>query len=350
MSLLIIFIAVLAFDAFLLYLPIYFFAILPKRAKGQWWKRSVRARSAWSKAQSNHRVTVALLEGGMDINLLDLKGNLVPEEHFRRFTENGEVIEGPFAADNDRWHGTQMASVISGKMNNLIGTDGISHDALIFPVMCDDRDSTIRAINHVVDVKTDPASPDCLKNIRVINLSFTTKHSDALHDAIKRAYENGILVVASAGNEKSPTVNCPASYRETIAVSATVSGKDKQYPIKPRSKFDASFSNHGVAIDIAAPGNNVLVTSKNTRTDLSGGTSISAAMVSGAAALLFSLDMDASPDYIANVLLNSASRPTFVDVTERNDKYGFGVLNLEAAVEFMLDPEKKQPVKLWPRL
>lgn len=317
--------------------------------KGNWWKKTIGAKQAWKMAQSNHRVTVALVEPGIDSTSPDLIENMVPSEFHRRFMADGTVLEGA-AAQHIEAHGTQMASIISGKVGNSIGTDGVSHNALILPITFNRLDGLVAAINHVVDVKTAADSPDCLRNIRVINLSLGISHDDSLQAAIKRAYDNGILVVASAGNEKSTDAHFPSGYRESLCVSAVARGIDFTYRTESGGKFVDSFSNRGEAVDIAAPGKDVLSISDNPHGGLAEGTSCSTAIVSGAAALLFSIDMNATPAHIANVMLNTAKRPSGTEITKQNALYGFGILNLNAAVDYMIGPDKEPLVELWPRL
>src|SRR4030042_5522046 len=64
-----------------------------------------------------------------------------------------------------------------------------------------------------------------------------------MHDAVKEAYNAGVLLVASAGNDESNSRSYPAAYDEVIAVTATDQSDQKAW-----------FSNWGDWVELAAPG------------------------------------------------------------------------------------------------
>ncbi|MFB6254376.1 MAG: S8 family serine peptidase, partial [Halobacteriaceae archaeon] len=75
--------------------------------------------------------------------------------------------------------------------------------------------------------------------------------SSTVKDAVEKAQNNGVLLVAAAGNSGpcSDCVSYPAAYEEVIAVSATT--KDDQL---------ADFSSTGPEVELAAPGKDILST------------------------------------------------------------------------------------------
>ncbi|MFW6035934.1 MAG: S8 family peptidase, partial [Halothermotrichaceae bacterium] len=116
------------------------------------------------------------------------------------------------------------------------------------------------------------------------------------------AYNNGVTVVAAAGNASLDYVYYPARSQYTIAVGAT------NYDNKL-----ASFSNYGPRLDLVAPGNDIFSTHKfnNVATDeydyiYMSGTSMAAPQVSGAAALIMSKYGRLSPEEIKDRLVNTA--------------------------------------------
>ena len=108
----------------------------------------------------------------------------------------------------------------------------------------------------------------------------SSQGSTLLHDAIKEAAAQGILVIAAAGNDYGAPVGYPAAFPEAIAVSATDSNNNL-----------ASFSNFGPEINFAAPGVNVLSTVKGGGYEAFNGTSMATPHVSGVAALMISSGM-----------------------------------------------------------
>jgi thermitase len=114
---------------------------------------------------------------------------------------------------------------------------------------------------------------------KVINVSFSTS-SGALVHAIDYANSRGAICVASVGNPGKPTVVYPALQRNVIAVGSTT-------PTRERS----TFSNYGDQfVELAAPGESLVTLYPGSRYAVVSGTSFSAALVSGGAALLTELE------------------------------------------------------------
>jgi len=132
---------------------------------------------------------------------------------------------------------------------------------------------------------------------RVINMSFAGPSDPAIHRSIVAAHKKGIVLVAAAGNAgaKSPPLY-PAADPEVIAVTAT-------------TVADTLFaqSNRGRYIDVAAPGDQILVPLPGRGYDVSSGTSYSAAEVSGIIALMLQREPTLSPDKVRQILLATAN-------------------------------------------
>ena len=114
----------------------------------------------------------------------------------------------------------------------------------------------------------------------VINMSFSSQQSsDELKKAIAYAVSNGVICVASVGNDGSDVSVYPAAYDSIIGVGST-------------NNLDArsSFSNYGSTADLAAPGEGLITTYPRNRYAAAWGTSLSTPLVAGAAALLIDLN------------------------------------------------------------
>jgi len=113
----------------------------------------------------------------------------------------------------------------------------------------------------------------------VLNMSFGT-HTDArvLREAIEFAKSGNVLLVASAGNDNTATPQYPAAYPGVLAVAAT--------DLLDRK---ASFSNYGSFVFVDAPGTHIISPIPGGGYGIASGTSFSAPMVSGMAALIRSL-------------------------------------------------------------
>ena len=181
---------------------------------------------------------------------------------------------------------------------------------------------------------------------QIINLSFGGyEHSLKLKNSIINAYNSGILIVAAAGNAldgelvgKDATTNpiYPICYDKEL-------GKNMILGVIASTSQDrvAEFSNYGAGcIDIAAPGTNIagLLYQNSKYTAFQkyydtgwNGTSFSAAMVSGAAALLKSVDMSLSPDKMIQTLMEESGM-LFVSDQKWTNKVGSGILNIQNAI------------------
>ena len=129
-------------------------------------------------------------------------------------------------------------------------------------------------------------------------------YSETMEDVINYAYSQGVIMVASAGNNDSTNPKYPAYYDHMIAVAATDSDDRK-----------ASFSNYGDWVDIAAPGVDVLSLRANGTsmgtvydyyTTIASGTSMACPHVAGSCALLLSVDPELTVDEATDALKQSA--------------------------------------------
>jgi subtilisin family serine protease len=134
---------------------------------------------------------------------------------------------------------------------------------------------------------------------RVVNMSFAGPPDPAMHRILTAAYEKGIVLIAAAGNAgpNSPPLY-PAADPDVIAVAATDS-------------HDGLFnmSNRGEYIAIAAPGVDIISAAPAESYQITTGTSVAAAHVSGVVALLLETKPSLNPKDIRAILMASATRP-----------------------------------------
>jgi subtilisin family serine protease len=161
-------------------------------------------------------------------------------------------------------HGTLCAGVIAV----------VAPESMIMPLrVFDDQGSadlfTIsKAIRYAVQ-----------QGAQVINMSFgTLQNSKAIKNSINFALSNNVVLVASAGNNNTSTPQYPAAYPGVITASAT-------------DLFDkkASFSNYGSHVYVSAPGVNIFSSYPGNYYSVVDGTSFSAPIIAGTAALIRSL-------------------------------------------------------------
>jgi thermitase len=233
----------------------------------QWGLISTRFRGAWSDAKGS-TAKVAIVDSGIYSEHPDI-GRIIAQRDF---------AEGDAVADDDYGHGTHVTGIAGALTDNGKGVAGgcFECELLIAKVMgpigftTDSR--IVEGINWSVNHGAD-----------VVNLSLGgSGDSSVLRMAVNRAYDQGAVVVAAAGNEGTNVPQYPAAYSKVIAVSATTT--DGRL---------ASFSNRGDWVDLAAPGTDILSTSKSGGYQRRSGTSMAAPFVSGLAGLLASRGMSA---------------------------------------------------------
>src|SRR5688572_476943 len=258
----------------------------------------IDAPEAWDIAVGSSSVVVADLDSGMDMTHADLTANL--------YTNPGEIggngidddgngftddLHGWDFRDNDNnpsdpsalcsSHGTHTAGTIGAVGNNGIGVVGVAQQVRIMPlraffaqtIFCTAQDADlIEAIGYMA-----------MMRVPISNNSWGGgPFSQAMQDAIGRTR---MLFVTSAGNASSNndvTPSYPASYPldNIVAVAAT-----------NHNDARASFSNFGnTSVDLGAPGENILSTTRGSAYGLLSGTSMSSPHVAGAAAVLLGND------------------------------------------------------------
>jgi len=267
---------------------------------------AIRLPQAWDLSHGSLGVVVAVVDSGVS-PVADLSTQILPGRNFVAGTDDARD-------DSSLGHGTLVAGVAAATTNNGLGIAGAAWNASVLPVkVLDSRgfgtDSQVAAgIVWAADHGAD-----------VINLSLGGPTSGAgLCDAVAYAQSLDVLVVASAGNGADGRLNYPAACANVVAVSATDSSGDF-----------ASFSSFGPDVGVAAPGLSVTSTRNDNRYAVESGTSLSAPMVAGVAALVLAQHPEWSAAQVAQRLEETAQDrgPRGID-----PYYGHGLLDAYAAL------------------
>ena len=245
----------------------------------QWSVMKTQAEQAWDVSTGSSQVVVGILDTGVDPSQPDLRGKLVA---------GYDYVNNDQDPSDDNGHGTAVAGVVAASSDNGIGVAGYCWACRLMPVKVLGADGTGYASGLAQGIiwATDHGA-------RVINASLGSPVNDlTLAAAAHYAWLHGVLVVAAAGNESSPSPDYPAVLPDVLSVSAS-DQNDRLY----------GFSNSGARV--AAPG-------ENSTTGLGGtyvsflGTSSAAPVVSGIAALAFSLVPSATPGQVEQAIEASA--------------------------------------------
>lgn len=224
-------------------------------------------------------------------------------------------------------HGTHVAGTICA-LDNSTGVVGVAPDCDLYAVKVLD-DSGVGTDSQVVAGIEWAIS----NGMDVINLSLGRRGtaSVAYERALQTARNNGILVVAAAGNNGNADnqVLYPASSDHTLAVAATDSSDDRAY-----------YSSYGRQIDIAAPGGSVYSTLPNDNYGSKTGTSMSAPHVAGVAALLMEKHPNLTLEEIEILLLCGAEDVTSAGI---DSETGYGLVNALSSFDVTSDCRETRP-------
>ncbi|ANQ08538.1 Uncharacterized protein PCOAH_00031040 [Plasmodium coatneyi] len=296
-----------------------------------------------SEPHEQNDVNVCIVDTGVDYNHRDLRGNVVHVLHGRDVggdqnvegddsggdgnSGDASTVEGSAVDEADRsdrgdhpggmdnhGHGTFIAGIIAGNSERENhGIKGISRRAKL--TICKALNSKNAGfVSDILKCFNFCAS----KEARIINASFaSTKNYLSLFEALKTLEEKSILVVSSSGNccptaeSKNAFPECnldvkkvyPTAYskklRNLITVSNMIQQENGEMTLSPDSCYSAKY------VHLAAPGDNIISTFPRNRYAISSGSSFSAAVVTGLAALVLSINARLSFEEVIRLLRES---------------------------------------------
>jgi len=309
----------------------------------------INAEAAWDIETGNIGVVVAVLDTGVAYEDYTASGRrwwrrtryyLAPDLANTSFVSGYDFVNNDSHPNDDEGHGTHVTGTIAQSTNNGIGAAGVAFNCSIMPVKvlngngsgtyADIADGIIWAADH---------------GAQVINMSLGGPNgSTTLRNALEYAYNKGVTIVCSSGNDGSPdTIGYPAAYDQyCMAVGAT--------------RYDevvTDYSNGGASLDLVAPGGDTSVDQNNdgygdgilqqtfgNATNDWGfwfyeGTSMAAPHVSGVAALLIANGVATTPNEVRDALESTAEDKGPVGW---DSEYGHGIVDAYAALTYSAVP------------
>ena len=248
---------------------------------------------------------VAILDTGVDALHPELAGVVVP---------GTSILDSSNGTTDPSGHGTWLAGIIAAQTGGTSpdGIAGVAYDGVrIMPVT-------------VLNANGEGLDSDVIAGViwavdhgaHVILMAFSNPgFSPALQEAIDYAWSRGVVLVAAAGNGATNAPTFPAGDRGVMGVAAT-----------DQNDAQASFSNEGQAVFIAAPGTDIPTTSSGDAYAMISGTSAAAAHVAGLAAFMKAVDPTLSNGVIVFRIASTA------DPAGTQSQTGNGRINMARAL------------------
>jgi len=314
----------------------------------------IKAEAGWDITRGKKAVVVAVVDTGVAFENYAVPAGEQGEVSGSSYAKSPDFETTSFVAGYDfvhkddhpndqNGHGTHVAGTIAESTNNGRDVAGLAHLCSIMPVQVLDHTGS----GYIADI-ADGIDWARTHGAHVINMSLgASTGSSVLKAACDDAWNNNVVVVAAAGNDKTAVLSYPAAYDSVISVMAVDYAGNKAF-----------YSNYGMGIDIAAPGG-------DTTADLNGdgnpdgviqmtysqvyqkgspetfasvgsfanagfmGTSMATPHVSALAALIISTGVTSSDD-VRSKLLGSA---TDLGTPGYDTTFGYGLINCEASLK-----------------
>lgn len=269
----------------------------------QWHLNKIATPSAWSSVLGSPAVIVAILDTGCDPNHPDLAPKYVSGWNFYDNNADWSDVHG---------HGTAVAGTAAAVTNNAQGVAGVAWDCRILPIRISDPNgyaSVSTAANALVWAAD--------RGARVANISYRFSEYSTINSAAQYFMSKGGVVTISAGNQATFVSMADNPY--VLTVGATTS-----------SDALASFSNTGNIIDLVAPGDGITTTNRGGGYATWSGTSFSAPVVAGVAALVIAANPALTGRQVMQVLVESCDD---FGATGWDTTYGWGRVNAQKAVQ-----------------
>lgn len=229
------------------------------------------------------------------IAVIDTKINAEHPDLKEKVIESYSLLDGKFVHTNIQNsvtsnHGTAIAGIISAYPSTANGVLGIAPHSKLISIeiaQTDFDEISVENLKKAVDLAVN-------LGVDIINISCGTRKADEeLQVSIKRACDNGIIVIAAAGNQLNDEILYPAAYNDVIAVGS-ISKNDEI--LSPKGNFDKDI--------VYLPGECIVTTSATNEYDSISGTSASTAIMSGIVALILEESPDIESKQIVNLIVS----------------------------------------------
>ena len=257
---------------------------------------TIHVRSAWYRGYFGQGLTVAVIDTGIDQKHPSLRRRLLPGWNF---------ISNVAQTDDETGHGTAMAGIITGPYRNNASLS-LAPDVKIMPIdfMTEQGGSEYhaqQALNYAIS-----------HNAKIINNSWTVSCSELLRNSFLNWSKQNIIFINSSGNEPVDVIS------HGIIPASLILGNHINVGSLDDRGHRSSFSGFGYTVQVYAPGELVpsfAQSGSGSRTVRISGTSASTAIVSAAAAILWSAFPNANANDIVALIVEGAQQELTMEPT-----------------------------------
>lgn len=311
----------------------------------QWHMPALGVSEAWDVQRGRPEVVVAVVDNGFELDHPDLAGQLWinTDESSNGVDDDGngyiDDIHGWDFLDRDGdpnlpansdleprrlGHGTAAAGVIAAQTDNEIGVAGCCPGCRLMLL----RGRDFQTAHNVMPVLAEAIRYAADNGAQVISVSDGVPADDVdptveadVTAAIELARDSGVIVVVSAGNDGSAGLRWPGLLDPVIGVAS----------VNPEN-IPSSWTSYGPEVDVAAPGECIYTTRTGGSYGYFSGTSASAPIVAGLAALLKSEHPTWSADELVEHIRSTATPASFDGRSDVEGQLGAGVVSFAGAL------------------
>lgn len=291
-----------------------------KKPRLSWYFKPIQTFDAWRVTAGSPEVKVAVVDSYFDINHDDLKGRIV--NPYSVVTRTSNVAPAAGCDEVSFMHGTMVATQAVGTLGNARGTAGIAPGCRLIPVSLGHRVTSMTIIQgvlyaiyqgaNVINISMGADFDNSVAKLPIPKQIELSKREGLLEQGVwdyvtQLADKRNVTLVWAAGNENVFTALDPMK-RDMNAIR--VSAVDENLAKADFSNF-GNFPNHSVeASTISAPGVDIFGGKPFNSYDIGPGTSFAAPIVTGAIALMKSLDPTLTNAQIREILQKTGKLPT----------------------------------------
>ncbi|MCB1187161.1 S8 family serine peptidase [bacterium] len=243
----------------------------------QWYLHAMEFDEAWDVSLGDPAVLVAVIDSGCNMQHEELAGQVLdPATQFPEI--EADIVNGNASIEDSYGHGTAVCGLICAATDNGRTIAGAAPGVSVLPIK-----ATNDWLDFTIGNYIEAGYLAQQLGVDILVQSFTIYGNDStVHGMVQDLSEDGMLLVAAAGNDADSADNWPAAWPEVLSVGAVDIGDSR-----------SSFSNLAASVEVAAPGRDIRICGHQFNSGalaygMEQGTSLATPLVAAAAALLWS--------------------------------------------------------------